>query len=141
MTTGQISKHIIEHSLPQKESPIFVYTFIPLGDKTKNSCGLFIERVLYPITHVFIHEWLSSTLPKMEHRMGRDLDCREDVEHHLVVTHVPHGISCAIPVYVNMTRCVYCKQQTYGNEFPVLLLLQQSKSYYISLFLFTCLHY
>ena len=58
--------------------------------------------------------------------MGKDFGCREDVEdveHRLGGTHVPRGISCAIPVNANMT-CRVCRKQ---QRFPVLVLLRQSK--------------
>ena len=62
-----------------------------------------------------------------ENRMRRDLGCREDVQQHRAVTHVPRGISCAIPVDANMKCCVRRKKHTCEDRFPVLLLLQQSK--------------
>lgn len=38
-----------------------------------------------------------------------------------------HGISCAIPVHMNMTCCVHHKQQIWDDRFFISLLLQQSK--------------
>ena len=46
------------------------------------------------------------------------MGCREDVEHHPAETHVPRGISSAIPVHANMTCYVQRKQQRADDGFP-----------------------
>ena len=127
---------------------------MPLRDKTINpilekACGLSSEPVLYPVTHVFVRcktmcaniflqlsKCVKIALGEI-YAVGRMLKRFPTKS----LNRSPHGISCAIPVHANMTFCVRCKEQARDNKLPVLLLLQQSKSHYLSMFFFTCLHY